>query len=722
MKRFVITISCLIGLALLVFAWFYVEGVQVVASTRQPEPNVRTEGKYIQRYTDKGWENFEIRGVNLGSGLPGKWSTDYAIDRETYMRWFEQIQQMGANTIRVYSIQNTAFYKALDDFNRRTEKPLYLLQGVWVDDYAQNSHMDAYDIKFRQRLIDDCKAAVDVLHGRRFLLNNTAHGSNGFFQRDVSGWVLGYVIGKEWKDATVIYTDEKYLDLPSYKGQYLQTTENATAFEKMLAEVGDQLIAYETSKYADQKLISFANGRSTDPFTYPDEITEFFSKCASVDIEHIIPDPEFKAGLFASYSAYTCDMDYLSLMEPAQWQTLIAQTVDFRNAEGIVDTKNTYRAYLKLLNAYHTMPVVIIEFGAASSRGLAQQNNKTSFQNGHLSEKEQADVLVKCSRDIADVGCAGGCVFAWQDEWNRRTWNTLFATDLSRNAYWSDAQTGDQHFGLLAMEPGKQQVCVVDGDVSEWSDKDVVKSYADSSSISMKYDEGYVYLRVYKPDFVFGEETLYIPIDTTQKTGTQDCTEYGLTFDRPVDFLIKLHNTKDSELLVQDRYHAIHANYEEELIGQDAYIDPPAADSAVFETVQMAMKDSTRQYRNITASLNAFDTGRLRFGNADPESEEYDSLADFMVKGDNLEIRIPWGLLNFADPSKMKIHDDYYAGNYGVKFISLRKMALGLGNDTQKIEMGTAVLKGWGDAPTYHERLKQAYDALQREWTGGGAR
>lgn len=64
---------------------------------------------------------FEIRGVNMGVGLPGEWATDYAIDKETYLRWFGYIQEMGANTIRIYTILQDDFYNAFYEYNTARE-------------------------------------------------------------------------------------------------------------------------------------------------------------------------------------------------------------------------------------------------------------------------------------------------------------------------------------------------------------------------------------------------------------------------------------------------------------------------------------------------------------------------------------------------------------------------------------------------------------------------
>lgn len=718
MKRFVITISCLLCAALLAFGIYYGGGVYIdLSAEKETAFSVRTQGDRIQLLTEKGWEDIRLQGVDLGSGEPGEWSTDHDIDKETYLRWLAQIQAMGANVIRVYSVQAPAFYAALAEHNGESETPLYLLQGIWVNDYAQNSHIDALDSDFCGELLEDCYAAVDVLHGKRFVLTNDAGSAAGLFLRDVSRWVLGYVIGGEWTDVTVAYTDEKYPDIEGYEGAFLYTAPEATAFETMLAQVGDALLSYEADRYGEQRLITFANTRTTDPFDYPQEVTEFFRKCAAIDVEHILTTDALQTGLFASYSVYSYDLDYLAVMTPEEWQGLTAAAVDFSGCDGVDGTLDTYLAYLKLLNAHHTVPVVVMEFGAASGRGIAQYNEATGTHEGHLSEAEQGKAIVGCWEDIVASGCAGGCVFSWQDEWHKRSWNTMFAVDNSRTPYWSDAQSSDQHFGLLAFDPGEENICTVDGDGAEWDEEDVVARYADGSAVSMRYDERYLYFLIEKPGYVYGQETLYLPIDTTQKTGSYSAL--GLQFDRAVDFLIRIHTDSDSALLVQERYHDIHANFEQEITGKDAYIDPPAKNGTRFETAQMAVKDAGSQFWNQPATLDAFETGKLRRGNADPASPLYDSLADFAVGEGVVELRLPWALLNFADPSRMRIHDDYYDGNYGVAFISLRELYVGLGTVGETIELARFPLKGWGNDVTWHERLKPAYTALQTCWTGG---
>ena len=52
-------------------------------------------------------------------------------------------------TIRVYTILHDDFYNAFYLYNTQREQageePLWLLHGLWVDDYSHNSHKDMYD-------------------------------------------------------------------------------------------------------------------------------------------------------------------------------------------------------------------------------------------------------------------------------------------------------------------------------------------------------------------------------------------------------------------------------------------------------------------------------------------------------------------------------------------------------------------------------------------------
>lgn len=236
---------------------------------------------------------------------------------------------------------------------------------------------------------------------------------------------------------TAAYTDHKYEGLDGYtgyEGRYLRTTAEASPFECMLARVGDTVIEYESERFGTQRLLAFSNWPTTDPFDYGNEIRRYFEKCAKVDVEHIKTTEDFLAGQFASYHVYPYYPDYLQYEQ--DWtQFGIGRRADYYTEKGEL---NTYRAYLDMLTKYHQMPVVISEFGVSTGRGMAQIDANTRRNQGHMSENEQGEALILCYEDIRAAGCAGCCVFTWQDEWFKRTWNTMYAVGvrLKRRKIW----------------------------------------------------------------------------------------------------------------------------------------------------------------------------------------------------------------------------------------------------------------------------------------------
>ena len=112
MKKFLAVLSAVVVLVMIInnvhyrLGWFidFNPGKEVTAF-------VKAEDKKIYINKGEGYEPFEIKGVNMGSGEPGQWSTDFAIDKDTYIRWFGYIKEMGANTIRIYTVQQDVFMK-----------------------------------------------------------------------------------------------------------------------------------------------------------------------------------------------------------------------------------------------------------------------------------------------------------------------------------------------------------------------------------------------------------------------------------------------------------------------------------------------------------------------------------------------------------------------------------------------------------------------------------
>lgn len=714
MKKFIIIAVTVILLLLFADTAYYKWGWYVPDRNQEDiRTFTGTEGKTMLLDRGDGMKPFEIKGVDFGVGIPGHFSTDYAIDKETYLRWFHMIQDMGANTVRVYTIQDDDFYNAVYEYNKDNPDPLYFIHGLWVNDYVQFSHVDAYDESFYQTMKEDASTLIDIIHGKKKLSLGRGNGS-GIYKKDISDWVIGYILGVEWEDTTVAYTNHMETDKNSYTGKYMYTSPEATPFEAMLAGVGDYVIGYETGKYGQQRLVAFANWPTTDPLDYPEEVRTHFKKAAKVNVEHIKTTENFLSGQFASYHIYPYFPDYLNYYE--DWKTHFSDKTAIMAEYGIY---NTYRAYLTMINQVHSMPVVISEFGVPTSRGMAQRDFNTGRSQGFMSEAGQGDALIQSYEDIKNAGCSGAIIFTWQDEWFKRTWNTMHAVDLTKTAYWSDYQTNEQYFGLLSFDPGKEKsVCYVDGDTDEWSQEDLVME-SEGLSLSMKADEKFIYFLVRKEGFAENKDTLYLPVDTTPKTGSVYDKNHGVKFERPADFVIVIDGKDNSRVLVQERYEVLRAMFGYELNRTDSYAHRPDKNSPIFRPIYLLLQAEEEEGGTGKYKIDYYETGMLTYGDANPEHKDYNSLADFIFRDDYIEIKLPWQLLNFSNPAEQQVHDDYYEC-YGVENLKIDSIYVGVGikdGKDSRIPMGEFRLKGWGRNPTYHERLKQSYYAMKDYWT-----
>lgn len=719
MKRYLIIIATLIVLGYAYDILYYYTGTLYFPHIGEPSYFSKAEGDRLYINEGDGFEIYDIRGVNLGLGKPGYYATEYSITKEEYLSWFRQIKDLGANTIRTYTLAHPDFYEAFYEFNAGNPDPLYLIHGVWVDDYLINATYSALDEEFSKPFLDACKDTVDVIHGRH---KTTAFGNMlpDRYKYDISPWVYGYILGIEWESTLVHYTDEYKLQLPQHNGTYFYT-EDAGNFEIFLAQAGEAVAQYETGKYGTQRVIAFSNWATTDPLTYPENITEYFEKSGSVDTERIKCTDAFNPGQFASYHVYPYYPDYCAYMEtPAQ---------------------NTYRQYLRLLNSHHSMPVVISEFGVSTSRGVASIEDSLGRNQGFMSEQQQGEALISMYEDIKAAGSAGAIVFTWQDEWFKRSWNTMSGIDLEATPYWSDYQTNEQCFGLLSFDPGEEEsICYVDGSRQDWSDRDLIGAEG-GYRLSVKYDEKFLYFLVESETDDILASPLYLPIDTTPKSGSTICYTPFLRMSEAADFIIALDGKEDSRVLVHTRYDPITALYYNRITPETIFSQEfPDTNDPHFSPIYMLVEqerffaaqsietigsdsDIPIPFSEFTDAnplhysvLSLHETGKLTYGNANPAAEEFNSLADFCAGDGFVEIKLPWQLLNFADPSSMKIHDDYYE-HFGVEYLRIDTMRVGAGSGRHQMYMYPVTLEKLGKSPSYHERLKASYYILQDYWT-----
>jgi hypothetical protein len=647
------------------------------------------------------WKKQFIKGVNIGAAKPGYFPGELPVTKDEYKRWFKYMANMNVNNIRVYTVMKPEFYDALYEYNKESLKPIYLFQGVWVNENDIANIKNANDPRIKNSVKSDIKDLVDIIHGKATISPRKGYAS-GTYTKDVSPYVVGWILGIEWDPNFVLNTNSLSHNVTSYSGNYLYT-KDASPFESFLCEIGDYTISYETSNYKMQRPVSFTNWVTTDLLSHPNEPLQD-EDIATVNTEHIKKKASFKPGLFASYHIYPYYPDSMNYQH---------EYANFRDKDGGI---NTYKAYLKDLIEKHTVPVLVAEFGVPASRGMTHENIYTGFNQGGVDETKQGEDDVSMLKDIYDEGYAGGLVFTWQDEWFKRTWNTMDYDLPDRRAYWSNPQTNEQEFGLLAFDPGnKKSICYVDGNISDWKkDKPIVQN--NKFKLYVKSDEKYVYFLANVKNFDLNKDTFTIPIDITPNSGNLNYKDENLKFQRPTDFVINIKGNNESKVLVDAYYDSFYYTYADEQYMIPKQKEYEQKNSGIFNPIYLCLnRELYLPQDKKTLPLSKYETGKLKLGDANPSNKDYNSLTDFSVEKDNIEIRIPWALLNVMDPSNLKAIDDFHAIG-SVQPMDIKGFYVGgaLVNSKEHY-VSNMVLYSWQkwDMPTYHERLKPSYYILK---------
>lgn len=665
----------------------------------------RINNQQYEVYQNDAWKTLTVKGINMGMGKPGTFPGEAAISREEYQRWFTLIGEMNANTIRVYTLHPPEFYEALHDYNQAADEPIYLLHGVWIEEKPLEDTLDAFTPEITEDFQDEMEKIVNVIHGKAEISPERGHAS-GTYQTDISPYVIGWVLGIEWYPVMVDQMDKDYPDLGDYDGDYVYT-ENADPMEYWVAEQFDYLMNYEISEYNSMRPLSVTNWVTTDNLDQPAEPNEE-EDMATVDPNHIKTKQDADTvGMFASYHVYPYYPDFLNLAEK------YTEFIDHRGEP------NNYAGYLKDLNNSHDMPILIAEFGIPASRGQTHRN-PFGWNQGFISESEQGDILTHLFEDIIHEGMLGGLVFTWQDEWFKRTWNTMDYDNPDRRPYWSNAQTNEQHFGLLSFDRLK---VTLNGE-DDWTDGQILFEKDDGplKTLSVDHDERYVYVKTMFEDLsdsFWTDNHFQLHFSVREQKGIKIESSAILA-----DFRLTIEDDQSAKIEVAGDYDpfVFDYNYVEEL-GMVSAVDKDFWDKDMtFHPIRLALNQELK--RPDTGEMLPFEyyeTGELRFGIGDPEHPDYDSLADYYFSEETgvLEIRIPWMLLNARDPSQKEFIGDLW-GKDGVEAsitidgVDVAASLITDGDDGDSFQGVERYEWDVWDLPEYEERLKQSYEIIQQ--------
>lgn len=661
----------------------------------------RAVGGYFYVNKSGGWKPVFIKGVNIGLTLPTTDLNNPDIPYETYYRWFEHISSMNANTVRVFTIMNPDFYSAFYDFNvTNPQKPLYLLQGIWINENDMHEIGDAYGAK--NKILNAFKRTaremLDIVHGNS---DYTSYGNieKAIYDKDVSRYVIGFILGLEWMPEFILTTNGNNKEKSEYSGEYLYT-ENATPFEAFLCNVGNELIEYQTEHYATQTPVAFLNWQTTDVLTHPNE--PFPEEDAvSLNTNSIRSTGKYYPGLFAAVDIYPYYPEFMNHQK---------NYTEYIDPSG---KPNPYRAYLKDLIKEYPVPVLVAEFGVPTSRGKAHVSSM-GYDQGGITEKEQGEMALSMMRDIAKEGYAGGVLFSWQDEWFKQTWNTVKYYAANPYTRTQNPQSAEQHYGILAFDISGGQRFIPDGDAREWEGTEGIRQGNIEWKAALKEDALFIYINWREASFDPETDTLAIAVGTTGRGSTADVSR-GLAFSGGADFLVLINGKDNTRVLTDAYYDTFYYQYSVVRKVFPADSGNEKQNGGIYNPIrQFLSNEIVLPIDKVTIPPLYYESGLLRYGNANPESEDYDSLADFYYTRDFAEIRIPWVLLNVMNfPEKRRLADFHKQKailTEDLDFVSIG-VAQKAGSGQTYIQMHEMELPDY-DEVLFTERLKQSYRIL----------
>jgi hypothetical protein len=253
---------------------------------------------------------------------------------------------------------------------------------------------------------------------------------------------------------------------------------------------------------------------------------------------------------------------------------------------------------------------------------------------------------------------------------------------------WLNALDPAQQFGLMAAEPAARSALRLRGLPEEWQGKEPL--YASRSdapsrlagnpydparhlkSLYVDADEAYLYLRLGvgkldnnadgQPDW---EEVQYV-IGISTLPGRAGLRSLPLIapmeFPMGMTYAVQLGGPEASRVWVASSYHPLRIEPVEGIPSQSGMIlrrgwNSELTSRGTFE-IQIAEPNRRRYGRDGRYyPPMRYERGLLRYGNLDPEAENYNSLAGWNANlaTDVLDVRIPWALLGVTDPSTYQV-------------------------------------------------------------------
>ncbi len=629
-----------------------------------------------------------VKGMNMGIAVPGTQPGDLAATEEDYDRWFSMLAEMGINTIRLYTLHYPRFYRRLHAWNMaHRSRPLWVFHGIWLDEENPTSNLRDMQSHYDDNIVE----SIDCVHGNNYVFERKGRG-HGEYDTDISPWVLGWLVGREVFPGEVSTTNVLPGARASFEGRYL-SIRDASEVEVWWTERLDRIATYEAERYGVLRPLSMSSWPTLDALRHPTE----GSSGAGEDTQQIdlakLDTTRYEPGYFASYHAYPYYPDFMS-EDPSY--------VTERDAVG----PNSYLGYLKALRAhYYPKPLVIAEVGVPSSWGNAHYAH-SGMNHGGQDEVQQGEDDARLFRNTYDAGTGGAILFAWIDEWWKRTWIVdELAMPRERYRLWHNVTSPEQNFGLLGFETdppdfGAFPKTTASGRVRE---------------VRLAADPEFFHVELTLATPLADAERLVVGYDTYADDRGETVLPDGTRTTQRSELALDVTLPATADLKVTDAYDQLSVWFEvqranrrpgEYRLGTGRAYRSLATDGGPWNLVRWQNNEEHGSDDGRWEFPATFqDIGRLRVRSPGDDGNQWAVSSEPSAK---VHVRVPWTLLNVTDPSERRVLDDDPATPPRETVISDGfRIAVSLGGEL--VETARFAWPTWEVVPRWRERRKASY-------------
>jgi hypothetical protein len=306
---------------------------------------------------------------------------------------------------------------------------------------------------------------------------------------------------------------------------------------------------------------------------------------------------------------------------------------------------------------------------------------------------------------------AGGILFSYTDEWFKRTWNTMdLEKPEDRRPLWQNALTNEEQFGIVAAEAGKKAAVTVDGSDKEWTRTQSQQIYEGGGTVREVraiHDANWLYLLLRRD----GDKPMQLGFDV--RPGGNKGLPGRPGVDPEADVAISIGPGRKAvlhEAASTDPIGFLYGLKRPYVPVREADLEPSSG--AWVRPHLLLNRPYTVPRTGEKRPTELLDISALRWGTADPKARAFDDRVTVAGGGDVVELRIPWAMLTFTDPSSHQVWVPKADGSVG----TLKVGRLGIDVAPEGDAPVSTAGYGWDEwnRVDFHERRKAGWPTVRR--------